>query len=356
MKIERIEIAPLNLIPQVALTVAYGSYPELEYVLIKLHTDSGIIGLGEASPDPAVTGETQASTIDALERLTPALIGRDPFDIEAIIREVERIAPDHPGAEAAIDMALYDLMGKQLNMPVHKLIGGKARSTVDLYPVVPMDAPPVMAAMARQFTEQGFRALKIKLGSDPEIDIERVKAITEAVGGDIVLRPDINQGWSDAETTIAAIERLAPYNIEYIEQPTAASDLDALAKVTAAVDLPIMADESCHRPADALEIVMRGAADILNIKLMKCGGIYRALQIAAIGEAAGVPCILGSMGESSIGSAAALHLMAARPSIIACELIGPLFLSGDPATGFEVDMSTGQAIIPEAPGLGVSLR
>lgn len=355
MKIERVEIAPLNLIPQVALTVAYGSYPELEYVLLKLHTDQGEVGVGEASPDPAVTGETQASTIETLKRLIPILEGRSPFDIEAIMRDVEAAAPDCPGAAAAIDMALYDLMGKQLGVPVYNLLGGKARSDIYLYPVVPMDDPPAMAEQARQFTGMGFKALKIKIGSDPEVDRARVEAITQAVGGEIVLRPDVNQGWKDAPTAVAAIESLKDYNIEYFEQPTAADDLDALAAVTAAVDIPIMADESCHGPKDALKIVTRHAVDIINIKLMKCGGLYRALQIVAIAEAAGIPCILGSMGESSIGSNAGLHLMAARPSITACELIGPLFISGDPATGYQVDMESGRAMIPEAPGLGVTL-
>ena len=356
MYIERIEVTPLNLTPQVALTVAYGSYPVLEYALLKLHTDEGDIGLGEASPDPEVTGETQETVIQALQTLAPLLEGRDPFDVEAILLAADEAVPGYPAALAALDMALYDLMGKALGVPVHKLLGGKVRDGMSLYPVIPMNDPQTMAAMAGQFVGMGYEVLKPKIGSDPDTDEARMAAISEAVGPDVRLRPDVNQGWGDADTAIATIERLRRFNVEWIEQPVAARDLDGLAAVTAAVDVPIMADETCHSPADALAIVRKEAADIINIKLMKCGGIYRGMQVLAIAEAAGLPCIVGSMGESSIGSAAGMHLVVAKTSITACELIGPLFLQGDPATGYDADVTTGWAQVSECPGLGVKLR
>ncbi|MEA3342205.1 MAG: dipeptide epimerase [Chloroflexota bacterium] len=356
MRIERIEVTPLNLTPQVALTVAYGSYPVLEYALLKLYTDAGHVGLGEAAPDPEVTGETQESVIQALRTLAPLLEGRDPFDIEAILRAADEAVPGYPAALAAVDMALYDLMGKALGVPVYKLLGGKVRDGMRLYPVIPMNDPQTMAAMAAQFAGMGYEVLKPKLGSDPETDEARLAAISEAVGPGARLRPDVNQGWGDADTAIGAIERLRRFNIEWVEQPVAARDLAGLAAVKAAVDVPIMADESCHTPADALAIARQEAADIINIKLMKCGGIYRAMQILAIAEAAGLPCIVGSMGESSIGSAAGMHLVAAKAGIVACELIGPLFLQGDPATGYDADVGAGWARVSEKPGLGVKLR
>jgi len=356
MRITSIEIEPLDLNLQTALTVAYGSYPVLNYALIKIHTDEGFLGLGEASPDPEVTGETQDSVINALHTASAFLLGMDPFKIEEVINQCLENIPTFPAAMAAIDMALYDLMGQALHVPVYQLLGGKARPGIGLYPVIPMDKPHVMAAGCHKFVEMGSQILKIKLGSDPAFDLQRLRNIHNVVGSAIKLRLDINQGWKDAKTSIQTICSLSDFNIEWIEQPVAANDLNALAEVTAEVDIPIMADESCHVAADVLKIACMHAADLINIKLMKCGGIYEATKMLAVAEAAGLPCILGSMGESSIGSAAGLHFMTAKAAIIACELIGPLFIDNDPATGYQVDMATFQAIPSESVGLGVQLK
>ena len=166
-------------------------------------------------------------------------------------------------------------------------------------------------------------------------DSSRFKA---AVGADAQLRLDINQGWGDADTAIKAIESIREFNIEYVEQPIKDTDLAGMAAVTKAVTIPIMADESSHGPEDVYKIAEMKAADLINIKLMKCGGIYQAMKMLAVAEAAGLPCILGSMGETCIGSAAGLHFCIAQASVTACELIGPLFISNDPSTGFEIDM------------------
>jgi L-alanine-DL-glutamate epimerase-like enolase superfamily enzyme len=356
MRITSIEIEPLNLELQAALTVAYGSYPILNYAMLKVFTDDGLMGLGEASPDPEVTGETQASVLAALQQAATFLVGNEPFDIEHIITLCQEKIPTYPAAIAAIDMALYDLMGQALHVPVYLLLGGKARSSVSLYPVFPLDEPQVMAGMSRKFVDMGADTLKIKLGSNPDTDLLRLKTIHSAVGSNVKLRLDINQGWKDAETSIHIIRGLSKYNIEWIEQPVTASDLDGLAAVTAAVEIPIMADESCHNPVDVLKIAYQHAANLINIKLMKCGGLYQATKMLAVAEAAGLPCILGSMGESSIGSAAGLHFVTAKTGIIACELIGPLFINNDPVTGYQVDQATFRAIPSEKPGLGIKLK
>ena len=356
MRITKIEVSPLDLKLQAALTVAYGSYPVLNYALLKIYGEDGLIGLGEASPDTEVTGETQASVISALQEITPLLIGRDCFDIESIISLCFERIPTYPAAIAAIDMALYDLIGQSLQVPVYDLLGGKSRPAISLYPVIPLDEPQVMAGVSKQFVDMGAGTLKIKLGSDPEIDLLRLQAIQNSVGAAVKMRLDINQGWKDAATAIRTIRWLGAYNIEYIEQPVAAGDLDGLAEVTAAVELPIMADESCHNPADLMKIACRGAANMINIKLMKCGGLYQAAKMLAIAEAAGLPCILGSMAESTIASAAGVHFVIARPDVLSCECIGPLFITNDPASGFLVDMTTFRALAPEKPGLGAALK
>ncbi|GAB4495175.1 MAG: dipeptide epimerase [Anaerolineales bacterium] len=356
MRITALEIHPLHLTLTTALTVAYGSYPVLNYALLKIVTDAGLIGLGEASPDPEVTGETQTGVLDALRQAAPLLTGADPLQIDSLLEQCHARIPAFPAALAAIDMALYDLAGQALGVPVYQLLGGLARPSIGLYPVIPLDEPPVMAAMSAKFAEMGARTLKVKLGSSPDLDLLRLDAIRAAVGDSVHLRLDVNQGWRDAATSLTVIRRLDRFSIEWIEQPVLAADLDGLAAVSAATQIPIMADESCHTAADALKIACRGAADMLNIKLMKCGGLSEAKKLLAVADAAGLPCILGSMGESSIGSAAGLHFVAAHPSIVACEVIGPLFITNDPASGYQIEMSTFQARVSAAPGLGVTLK
>ena len=356
MKIESFDISPLNLVPQVALSVSYGTYEQLEYALLQIHADDGLTGLGEASPDPEVTGETQETTLKVLSTISELLIGRDPHHFRAILTELRAAFPDAPAALAAVDMALLDLIGQAHNLPVYQWLGGLSRSAISLYPVIPMDSPEAMAALAQGFMGMGVKAMKIKLGSDPQTDVARVAAISEVIGPDIVLRPDINQGWRDAETALGAIKMLEPYNIEWIEQPVAAEDFAGMAEVCANTAMPIMADESCHSATDALKLIQMKAADIINIKLMKCGGLLGAEAILAVANATGIPCILGSMGESGIGSAAGMHLIAAHPEVIACELIGPLFLDGDPSQGFMADLETISLLVPNGPGLGVTLK
>lgn len=356
MKITSVAIEPLDLTLQTALTVAYGSYPVLNYALLKISTDDGLLGLGEASPDPEVTGETQSIVIAALRQISGLLVGRHPFDIESILSTCRAIIPNAPAALAAIDMALYDLMGQALGVPLYQLLGGKSRPAIALYPVIPLDEPLVMADMSAKFAQMGADTLKVKLGSSPDLDLLRLREIRGAVGDAVKLRLDINQGWRDASTALSAIRSLEGFHIEWIEQPVAANDLAGLAAVSAATDIPIMADESCHTAADAFKVACLGAADMLNIKLMKCGGLYQAAHMLAVAEAAGLPCILGSMGESSIGSAAGLHFVTAHASIVACELIGPLFITNDPACGYPVDGQTFQAAPSARPGLGVTLK
>ena len=356
MKITGYSVEPLNLDLPVALTVAYGSYPVLEYALIQLHTDEGLTGLGEASPDPEVTGETQEVVLTALNKMLPKLVGTDPFHIASIIRDCFQEIGHAPAAIAAIDIALYDLIGKKLGVPVYQFLGGKSRSHMTLYPVIPMEDPQVMAGMAAEYAGLGATRFKLKLGSDPVLDYERLKQISAAVGPEAELRLDINQGWQDADTAIKAIEAISEFNIEYVEQPVRDKDLEGMAAVTKASKLPIMADESSQGPEDVYKIAEMKAADMINIKLMKCGGIYQALKMLAVAEAAGLPCILGSMGETCIGSLAGLHFCLAQTSITACELIGPQFISNDPTTGYNIDMATFQTVYNEAPGLGAALK
>ncbi len=355
MRIKETKILDLDLVPVVPLVVSYGTFEVLDYVLLVLRADDGTIGYGEGAVDTDVTGETRKDVQRALRAVCNRLDGRDPFDIEAIMAEAEKIAPSSPTAWAALDMALFDLMGKALNVPAYRLLGGRTRGSIGFYPVIPLDDPEVMAGYADGFHRGGFREIKVKIGTVPDEDFERVRLISVAAP-DTRLLLDVNQGWKDAPTAIRALDRLRDFPVRWVEQPTRADDLAALAEVRRHSPFPIMVDEGCLSPEDALSVVSLEAADIINIKLMKAGGLLRATKIYAIAEAAGLPTIVGSMLESSLGSAAGMHLAAAKPGIIACEAIGPAFLRKDIASGFTVDFERRIIPVPEGPGMGVQMH
>ena len=354
MKIASVTVAPMNLIPVIPLTISYGSFDVLEYVLVTITGEDGSVGYGEGAADTEVTGETQDSIITGLTPLIDELTGRDPMDIEAIMGLLTEHLPSSPTAWAAVDMALYDLMGKGLGLPVYKLLGGAVRREISFYPTIPMDTPEVMAGYADGMYKGGFRKAKIKLGTTVDEDVERVRKIMEAAP-DMVLAPDINQGWVDADTAMKALERLKDAPLSWVEQPVKADDLDSLIEVTRHSPFPVMVDEGCHGPEDAIVIAARKAADIINIKLMKAGGLYRGTKLAAVAEAAGLPVSVGSMFESSLGSAAGMHLTAAKTGVIACESIGPPFLKNDIGTGLDIDFEKMIIRVPEGPGLGIEV-
>ena len=307
----------------------------------------------EAAPDKAITGETQESCLRVLQRAEAWLIGRDPFEIEAVLAAFEEESFGQTSAMAALDMALHDLEGQALGVPVFRLLGGSAKRTTEICPVVPLRSPSEMSAIAALFVQGGYRLLELKVGTGPDEDEERVRAVRETVGGEVRLRVDVNEGWHTADEAIPAVNRLARWNVDWVAQPVDAEDLEGLSRVTHAVKVPIMVDEGCHTAQDALAVVSRGAANIINIKLMKCGGLYRAREILAIARAGGLPCVVGSMAEGTVASLAALHLYATSRSFIGSEAAGPVFLEGDVARGFQVEGN--RAVLGEQPGLGAEL-
>lgn len=295
-------------------TIALGTITQADNIFIKITTDDGIVGIGEAAPETFVTGETLTSCKAALEWLTQKLIGQNPLNIAKIHETMNREILGNGAAKAAIDIACYDILGKTANLPLYQLLGGH-NDFVQTDMTISIDTPSVMAAEAKKHVELGFKAIKIKVGVNPIEDVTRILAIREAVGPTIQLRVDANQGWTPKEA-IRAIERISPYDIAFIEQPVAAKNLDGLKFVRDHVTDSIMSDESAFIPQDAFSLVKKDVVDYVNIKLMKCGGIYPALKIIAICESAGVACMIGCMsGESNISVAAAAHLAAAQPNV-----------------------------------------
>jgi len=285
-----------------------------EEVLLRLTDAQGHVGWGEASPSPVILGATSATILAALDSMVPLVLGEDPRRLRHLVEKLDRVWSGQAAAKAAIDLALHDLVGQIHGEPVWRMLGGSQEPPLDTDYTVTLDNPQTMAAEAKDLVAQGFHTIKVKVGLDPKEDVERVRAIRRAVGDAVALRIDANQGWTRTEA-VWALERMGEYEIEFVEQPVPAWDLAGLAWVRQRSPIPVMADESVHSPANALQVVRAEAADFVNIKLMKAGGLVRALEIASICQAGGIPCMIGSMVESNLSATAAVHFALAHPNI-----------------------------------------
>ncbi len=296
------------------LTTSYGDAPEVRpHVIVEIAADSGPVGLGEASPLPEFTGETAQSILAVLrETYLEALAGRDATQAGAIMVELERLRPGNPSAKAAIDLALYDLAGKLLGVPTSTLLGGARRDSARVASAVGIGPIPDIVAQVERSVAAGSRTIKMKVGQDPRADVARVRAVRSAVGSDVHIRIDANQGY-DSGTAIGVLRQLEDCHLDYIEQPVPRWDHAGMAHIRRVTGMRILADEALHSPQDAMALIRAGAADLFALKLIKTGGLARAREIAAIGEAAGIDCIVISPFETQIGAAAGLHLALCLP-------------------------------------------
>lgn len=325
MHITRIDLYTIQLPLIQPFTVSYANYPSMPSIIVKMTTDDGRIGYGEGVADEHVTGETWESTFHVLKAtLAPAVLGEDPMNIERIHDLMDQAVYAVPTAKAALDIACYDLVGKALGVPIYALLGGRYHEKFPVTHVLSMNPPEQMAEEALTKVRQGYQSFKIKVGSDPELDIRRVQAIRQAIGDDVAIRVDANQGWRSSTSALQVIESLRSCHIEWIEQPVTADDREALLEVKQRSAIPIMIDEGLHGMNEMREVITKRLADRINIKLMKCGGIYTANKLATIAEMVGIDCQIGSMVESSIASAAGFHVAFSKKIIRSVELTGPL--------------------------------
>ena len=324
-------------------------------VLVKISTDEGLWGIGEAAPFEPVTGESAATVLKALKLFRTGLIGMDPLDVEGIHRMMDRLLSGNTSAKAAVDIALYDIKGKLMGQPLYKVLGGSVNQIVtDM--TVGIDTPEAMAAEARERVEKdGFTILKIKAGINPIEDIQALTLIRQAVGPNIRLRVDANQGYtvSDAVRTLKAFEELG---VEAVEQCLPSWDLDGMRFVRSKVDLKVMLDESVHTPIDAAKACKIDAADIINIKLMKCGGLYPAEKINAIAEANHVQCMVGCMLETKVAIAAGVGLVAAKQNITEADCDSFMY-AVDPEMGMPGGFAVNGGVytLSDKPGLGIDI-
>ncbi|MCO7176235.1 mandelate racemase/muconate lactonizing enzyme family protein [Sporolactobacillus kofuensis] len=325
-----------------------------ESIIVIITCDDGTMGFGEAPPTHVITGDSLASIeYTIMNVLRPLIIGLKIEQKERINHVVDHSILHNSSAKAAIDVAVFDCLGKLANLPIYQLLGGN-NNQVETDFTVSVNHPNEMIQDALSLVNQGFTTLKIKVGNSTiKEDMERIKHLRSAVGREIKLRLDANQGWSPKEA-VSLIHRLedSDMEIELIEQPVPAWDFDGMKFVTEHVDTPIMADESVFSPKDAARLLAMHGCDLMNIKLMKAGGIHNAEKINALAEAYGVECMVGCMIESKVAVTAACHFAAAKANVTRCDLDAPLMFASDPVTGGAVFQQSKIALTDE-PGLGI---
>ncbi|MDI6887270.1 MAG: dipeptide epimerase [Candidatus Thermoplasmatota archaeon] len=327
MKITELEIYPIAIQLRKPFKIALGTSYYYEGVLVKIETDENIYGWGEASPSEKITFETQSTVINALQRMKPSVIAKNPIEIEKIMKELDTKINGNSAAKAGIDLALHDILGKYLDLPLYVAFGND-KSEIKTSITIGIKGVDETIEEALKLIDQKVKIIKLKIGIDAEKDIEKVKALREAIGYQTRLRIDANQGYSTRQA-IKVLKALERYELEFIEQPVVASDIDGLREVRNNTAIPIMADEALHTPRDAIELIKSDAVDLFNIKLMKSGGLSKALKIAEIAQAAGIPCMVGCMVETKLGITAGMHLALGKKIVRYADLDGHLDLEID---------------------------
>jgi len=354
MKITDIRFGMLRVPLKTPFKTALRTVDTIEDIVITMHTDTGHIGYGEAPATAVITGDTHGSIIEAIHKIiAPRIIGQEIANLNRITRLIQSALEKNSSAKAAVEIAVYDLFAQLYGAPLYKILGGgDPVITTDI--TISVDYIDKMVADSLAAVERGFESLKVKVGKDIELDVERVKAIYAAVEDKALIRVDANQAWT-AKQAVFAIQTLedAGVRMELVEQPVKAQDLEGMKYVTERVHTPIMADESVFGPMEVIELIRMRAADIINIKLMKTGGLSNAIRIADIASLYGVECMIGCMIESSISVAAAVHLAVAKSDVITkVDLDGPSLCTFDPVEG-GVLFNESDISVSDAPGLGI---
>jgi o-succinylbenzoate synthase len=351
LTIQQVELYKLSIPLKEPFVTSLGTDTTAENVLVKIITAEGIVGFGECSPYMPINGESQDTCFIVGQYFAKALKGKDPLQISACINLMDKIIYGNSSIKSAFDMALYDIASQHAGLPLYKFLGGKNNKLIITDYTVSIGEPQQMAADAMKIKAQGYPAIKIKLGKNGKTDVARIKAIRKAVGNDIPLRIDANQGWTVKEA-IETLNALAEFDIQHCEEPIARWKFLKLRKVKKHSPIPIMADESCGDDHDAERLIELKACDYFNIKLGKSGGIYKALKIVKLAEAAGIRLQVGAMIESRLAMTAFAHFALCSPMIEHYDFDTALMFSKDPVSGGIVYEKNGVVKVPEVVGLG----
>jgi len=326
---------------------------ELETIVVRVKTRSGIVGYGETAPTFAITGDSTKSILEAINLIKKNLLGRSVLDFNELLKIVHNSTEKNFSAKSAIEIALYDIFAQNVKMPLYSMLGG-SKKNFKTGITISLNEKNVMVQDSREAVENGYKSLKIKLGSDYKEDIKRIEAISHVISKDISIKLDANQGWSREESVkfLNAIED-KEILIELIEQPVKKDDLEGLKYIKNRTTIPLLADESVFSPKDAIRILEEEAVDFINIKLDKCGGISKAMLIADICKTYGVKCMIGCMLEGSISVGAAVHVASARSDTITMlDLDAPVLCKSLPVIG-GVRFDSSDIRLNDGNGLGI---
>lgn len=350
MKITEVQHFRLDMDLAVPYTIAYDTIHKVTNIILQLVTDTGLVGWGCAAPDYAVTGETPEDIISAADNsILDILKGQNPFQIARITQDLKEVLPQLPAARSMVDMALFDMLARKAELPLYQLLGGykdKIATSITIG-IIPLQET---LAQAEKHLKDGFFILKLKGGISPAEDVEKILKLREKFGRDFILRFDANQGYS-FDQSVDFMKEIKSADLEIIEQPTCQTRDKRLGKVTQALSVPVMADESIKTLKDAFRLASNDIIDMINIKLMKMGGIFQSLHINSVAKAAGVEVMVGCLDESALGISAGLHFALSRANIEFADLDGHFDLLGDPFQDL-FHINNGILYPSDTPGLG----
>ncbi len=355
MKITKITIYQSPIALKQPFIISLGVLTIAENVIVTINTDSGYLGFGECSPFKTINGESMQSAFIVAQYLAKVLIGSNPLDIAQCTALMDAVIFGNNSIKSAFDIALYDIAAQHARLPLYAFLGGNNAKTLLSDYTISMAQPDKMASDALAVVANGFRVIKVKLGQGKQIDVQRMHSIRNAVGYKIPIRIDANQGW-DTNEAVEILNELAPFNIQHCEEPIARYHFMDLPAIRQQSPIPIMADESCCDHHDAKRLMDIKACDMINIKLGKSGGIFKALKIMALADDANIGLQVGGFLESRLAFTASAHVaLVSKQAIIHCDFDSPLMLQHNPVLGGITYNPVGEITLPTQPGLGAAV-
>jgi L-alanine-DL-glutamate epimerase-like enolase superfamily enzyme len=354
MQITQIEVYKFPVRLKKPFVISLGSFEYAENIVVVIRTSEGVSGFGECSPFMPINGESMETCYVVARYLARALIGKDPENMEACSAWMDQTIFGNSSIKSAFDIALYDIASQHAQLPLYAFLGGKNDKIMKTDYTVSLNEPEQMVIDAQEIKERGFHVIKVKLGTDPDLDIYRIRAIREQIGSEIPLRLDANQGWN-VDSAIRVLNELADCNIQFCEEPIPRWNYTQLPRIRKASSVMIMADESCCDHHDAKRLIDLDATPSFNIKLGKSSGIFKAQKIINLAEKANLQLQIGGFLESRIGFTASAHLALTSDTVKFCDFDTPMMFCEDPVSGGIQYGLNGLVSVPETPGLGVSL-
>lgn len=354
MEISEINIYQLPIKLKEPFVISLGTLTTAENIIVTIKTESGITGFGECSPFKTINGESMETCFVVGQYLAKALIGQNPLNITQCSQLMDATIYGSNSIKSAFDIALYDIAAQNANLPLYAFLGGQNSKTLVTDYTISIGEPQKMVADALKIITNGFQIIKVKLGQSLYLDVERIRLIREAVGSQIPIRIDANQGWP-VNQAVQILNALALYNIQHCEEPIARYHFMQLVNIRQNSPIAIMADETCCDHNDAERLIGLNACDMFNIKLGKSGGIFNALKIIKLAEAANMDLQIGGFLESRLAFTASAHLALTSKNILHCDFDTPLMMVSDPITGGIIYSNKGEIIVPNKPGLGASI-